>query len=77
MANRYPQRMGKLPVVPYREPEPWVPSGGFEQFRTPEERELDAELAAQHAAEAEDADPTGEAEPADEEDGAGEPSAEG
>jgi hypothetical protein len=40
--------MGKLPVVPYREPEPWVPSGGFEQFRTPEQQQLDAELAAQY-----------------------------
>ncbi len=47
MADRYTQRMGKLPVVPYREPEPWVPSGGFGQFRTPEEQERDAELAAE------------------------------
>ena len=37
--------MGKLPVVPYREPEAWVPSGGFSEFRTPEEQEQDAELA--------------------------------
>ena len=50
MANRYDRRMGKLPVVPYREPEPWVPSGGFGQFRTPEEQERDAQLAAEHAA---------------------------
>ncbi len=47
MADRYTRRMGKLPVVPYREPEPWVPSGGFGQFRTPEEQERDAELAAE------------------------------
>ncbi len=47
MADRYTRGMGKLPVVPYREPEPWVPSGGFGQFRTPEEQERDAELAAE------------------------------
>lgn len=46
--------MGKLPVVPYREPEPWVPSGGFSEFRTPEEQARDAELAAEHEGEAED-----------------------
>jgi hypothetical protein len=48
MAKRYTRRMGNLPVVPYREPEPWVPSGGFGQFRTPEEQERDARLAAEH-----------------------------
>ncbi len=47
MTGKYTQRMGKLPVVPYREPEPWVPSGGFGQFRTPEQQRQDAELAAQ------------------------------
>jgi len=47
MADRYTRRVGKLPVVPYREPEPWVRSGGFGQFRTPEEQEHDAELAAE------------------------------
>ena len=45
--------MGNLPIVPYEEPEPWVPSGGFEQFRSPEERQRDAEHAAEHAAERE------------------------
>ncbi len=61
MAERYPMRMGKLPVVPYREPEPWVPSGGFGQFRTPEEQERDAELAAEleQAEEAEEPDAEG------------------
>ena len=59
MADRpYTRPVRKLPVIPYREPEPWVPSGGFGQFRTPEEQEHDAELAAQHDAE--------EAEPAEE-----------
>jgi hypothetical protein len=48
MADRYDHEVGKLPVVPYREPEPWVPSGGFGEFRTPEQQALDAELAAQH-----------------------------
>ena len=52
-SNRTITSMGKLPVVPYREPESWVPSGGFEQFRTPEEQQLDAELAAQHEKEGE------------------------
>ncbi len=47
MADQYTRRMGKRPVVPYREPEPWVPSGGFGQFRTLEEQERDAELAAE------------------------------
>ena len=46
--------MGKLPVVPYREPEPWVPSGGFSEFRAPEEQERDAELASEHSASVED-----------------------
>jgi hypothetical protein len=46
--------MGKLPIVPYSEPEPWVPSGGFSEFRAPEEQAQDAELAAGHEAEAED-----------------------
>jgi hypothetical protein len=46
--------MGKLPVVPYEKPEPWVPSGGFSQFRTAEEQKRDAELAAD--AQAEDAE---------------------
>jgi hypothetical protein len=55
MADRYTQSVGKLPVVPYREPEPWVPSGGFGQFRTPEEQQRDAELAAQHEAENDEA----------------------
>jgi hypothetical protein len=41
----------KLPVVPYREPEPWIPSGGFGEFRPPEQQQQDAELAAQHDAE--------------------------
>jgi len=41
----------KLPVVPYREPEPWIPSGGFGEFRSLDEQLRDAELAAQHAAE--------------------------
>jgi len=49
----YHRPVGKLPVVPYREPEPWVPSGGFGEFRTLEEQEHDAELAAQHEADAE------------------------
>lgn len=55
MADSYTGPVGKLPVVPYREPEPWVPSGGFGQFRTPEEQRRDAELAAElaEAAEAE------------------------
>jgi hypothetical protein len=39
--------MGKLPVVPYEKPEPWVPSGGFSPFRTAEEQTRDAELAAE------------------------------
>lgn len=52
-SNRTITSMGKLPVVPYREPESWVPSGGFEQFRTPEEQQLVAELAAQHEKEGE------------------------
>lgn len=39
--------MGKLPVVPYREPEPWVPSGGFGEFRTVDEQERDTEVAAE------------------------------
>jgi hypothetical protein len=39
--------------VPYQEPEPWVPSGGFEQFRSPEERKRDAEEAARSEAEME------------------------
>lgn len=43
--------MGNLPRVPYQEPEPWVPSGGFEQFRSPEERKRDAEEAARREAE--------------------------
>ena len=51
MPDRYDRSMGNKPVVPYREPEPWVPSGGFEQFRTPEEQQLDAELASQYEAE--------------------------
>ncbi len=56
--------MGKLPVVPYREPEPWVSSGGFGQFRTPEERERDAQLAAElEAAEAEETDAEGSSPP--------------
>jgi hypothetical protein len=38
-------------VVPYREPEAWVPSGGFGQFRTPAQQGLDAELAAQYKGE--------------------------
>ena len=59
--------MGKLPVVPYREPEPWVPSGGFGQLRTPEEQARDAELAAQYAAEEEDEDLADEAEEPDSE----------
>jgi hypothetical protein len=46
--------VGKLPVVPYREPEPWVPFGGFSEFRASEEQTQDAELAAHHEAEAED-----------------------
>ena len=45
--------MGNLPRVPYQEPEPWVPSGGFEPFRSPEERKRDAEEAARHEAEIE------------------------
>jgi hypothetical protein len=45
--------VGGLPVVPYQEPEPWVPSGGFEPFRTPEEQELDAEAATSYEEEAE------------------------
>jgi hypothetical protein len=45
--------MGNLPRVPYREPEPWVPSGGFEPFRSPEERKRDAEEAARREAEIE------------------------
>jgi hypothetical protein len=45
--------MGNLPRVPYSEPEPWVPSGGFEQFRSPEERKRDAEEAARWEAESE------------------------
>lgn len=40
--------MGNLP---YQEPEPWVPSGGFEQFRSAEERRRDAEEAARREAE--------------------------
>jgi hypothetical protein len=50
--------MGKLPVVPYREPEGWVPSGGFGQFRTQAEQARDAELAAEYedAAEVDDQD---------------------
>jgi hypothetical protein len=47
--------MGNLPRVPYQEPEPWVPSGGFEQFRSPEERKRDAEEAARREAEIEEA----------------------
>ncbi len=60
MADRYTRRMGKLPVVPYREPEPWVPSGGFGQFRTPEEQERDAELAAELEAAQEPEEPEAE-----------------
>ncbi len=43
--------MGDLPIVPYTEPEAWVPSGGFEPFRSPEERQQDAEHAAEREAE--------------------------
>ncbi len=43
--------MGNLPIVPYTEPEPWVPFGGFEPFRSAEEREQDAEHAAEREAE--------------------------
>ena len=60
MGDNYTRRMGKLPVVPYREPEPWVPSGGFGEFRTPEEQEQDAEMAAElQAEEAEEPDAEG------------------
>jgi hypothetical protein len=45
--------MGNLPRVPYQEPEPWVPSGGFEPFRSPQERKRDAEEAARREAEIE------------------------
>jgi hypothetical protein len=45
--------VGNLPRVPYQEPEPWVPSGGFEEFRSPEERKRDAEEAARREAEIE------------------------
>ena len=65
MADRYHLRMGKLPVVPYREPEPWVPSGGFEQFRTPEEQRLDTELATQYSAGADEAEQAEDAEEPD------------
>lgn len=47
----------RLPVVPYSDPEPWVPSGGFGEFRTPEQQQHDGDLAAQHDAdEAQEAD---------------------
>ncbi len=49
----YTGLVGNLPRVPYTEPEPWVPSGGFEQFRSPEERKRDAEEAARREAEIE------------------------
>ena len=49
----YTDHVGNLPRVPYQEPEPWVPSGGFEQFRSPEERKRDAEEAARREAEIE------------------------
>jgi hypothetical protein len=39
--------MGELPIVPYEEPEPWVPFGGFEPLRTPRQRRRDAQLAEQ------------------------------
>ena len=43
--------MGNLPVVPYSEPEPWVPSGGFSEFRSSEDQARDAQLAAEYQAE--------------------------
>jgi len=49
----YTGPVGNLPRVPYQEPERWVPSGGFEQFRSPEERKRDAEEAARREAEIE------------------------
>jgi hypothetical protein len=49
----YTGQVGNLPRVPYQEPDPWVPSGGFEQFRSPEERKRDAEEAARREAEVE------------------------
>ena len=49
----YTGPVGNLPRVPYQEHEPWVPSGGFEQFRSPEERKRDAEEAARREAEIE------------------------
>ena len=45
--------MGNLPRIPYREPKPGPPSGGFEPFRSPEERKRDAEEAARREAEIE------------------------
>jgi hypothetical protein len=45
--------VGNLPRVPYQEPEPWVPSGGFEPFRTAEQQKRDAEEAARQEAEIE------------------------
>jgi hypothetical protein len=45
--------MGNLPVVPYEEPEPWVPFGGFEPLRSPAQRRRDAKLARQAEAEPE------------------------
>lgn len=44
--NERRRQAGLLPIVPYTEPPPWVPSGGFGEFRSPEEQAADAEHAA-------------------------------
>jgi hypothetical protein len=47
MDDRYTRNMEKLPVVPYREPEAWVPSGGFSPIRSEAEQEEDARIASE------------------------------